>query len=159
MFIFIIKKYTMKTCTRCGMHKDIFEFSRNKINLDGRDNQCKRCFSQYIQMSWPKTIVRASRNNDNRDGRPIDDVDYIDEAFVTNLVTSNPFCHYCKVRLEFGVGIKRNEHPRALQMDRMDSILPHLKRNCVQSCRLCNQRCSKMSYNLKVLSMGGLLPY
>ena len=159
IFICIIKKKTMKTCTRCGQHKEEFEFSRNKINFDGYDNQCKLCFSQYIQMSWPKTIVRASRSNDNRDGRPTDDDNYIDEEFISNLILSNPFCHYCHVALAFGVGVDRSRHPRGLQIDRMDSILSHLKRNCVQSCRLCNQRCSKMPYNLKVLSMGGLLPY
>lgn len=33
----------MKTCTRCGMHKPLGEYHRNKRRPDGRESQCRIC--------------------------------------------------------------------------------------------------------------------
>ena len=143
-----------KTCTVCKALKQYDDFSKNSTRKDGYDNRCKTCYNEYIQNNWSRTIVRMSRSNDKRDHRPIDGAGYIDETWVTELVRNNPNCHYCYVPLKFGLGTNRNTDPCALQLDRMDSLLPHLKSNCVTCCRTCNQRFQTIPYQWKVSLSG-----
>ena len=144
-----------KTCCTCKQHKGDGEFHRSKVNKDGLFYQCKKCKQEYQQRNWASVIVHRSRYNDHKHHRPTDDDDYIDPQWVADLVRDDPTCHYCKAQLDFGIGVNRCLHPAGLQLDRMDSRVPHLKANCVQCCQTCNKRCQTMPYLWKVLSGGG----
>ena len=37
----------MKTCTKCGIDKELGEFCKNKNHSDGRNNWCKQCVKEY----------------------------------------------------------------------------------------------------------------
>ena len=141
-----------KTCCTCKEKERIF--SKDCTRKDGLRPQCKDCHRAIQQISkqinWASKIVRSFRNNDKDMHRPIDSADYIDKQWVQELVRDNPNCHYCNVPLAYGRGIDRKTHPRGLQLDRMDSVLPHLKSNCVQCCKTCNMRGTNKPYKQKI---------
>ena len=130
-----------KTCSTRNQPKENGEFHRNKTMRDKLSSRCKDCVQEYHQANWADVIVSNSKINDNDYHRPTDSDDYIDSKWVEELVGNNPNCHYCGVPLKFGIGIDRQTNPDGLQLDRMDSLLSHLKSNCVQCCKTCNNRC------------------
>ena len=143
----------MKTCTKCKQVKS--EFHKDKSKKDGLDYRCKDCTRAYKQDIWAKRIIDHSREHDEDANRPTDSIDYIDEKWVEKLIQENSHCHYCDVDLMYGIGVNRQVNPDGLQLDRMDSTLPHIKSNCVPCCRMCNVRCQTLPYKWKVLSGGG----
>ena len=149
----------MKTCTGCRQPKEDDEFNVDKSTKDKLCCRCKDCYQEDNQANWANMIVSKSKLGDNRYHRPIDSDEYIDSKWVEELVGNNPNCHYCDEPLNFGSGVNRKTHPDGLQLDRMDSSLPHLKSNCVQCCQTCNIRCKTMPYKWKVLSGGGNLAH
>lgn len=44
----------MKACTKCGVEKELTEFSIQKNKKDGRSSWCKTCFSQYASQRYLK---------------------------------------------------------------------------------------------------------
>ena len=141
-----------RVCSTCK--KDDRPFGKRKTNKDGLDNRCKECRRAHgqtsIQINWASEIVRNSRKHDKDMHRPTDSADYIDKPWIQDLVRDNPNCHYCNVPLAYGMGVNRQTHPRGLQLDRMDSVLEHLKANCVQCCRTCNVRGNNKPYKQKI---------
>ena len=137
-----------KSCCTCKQ-KDC-TFGKRKRNKDGLHHQCKDCRRAQDQINWAVVIVQNSRKNDSKYHRPIDSADYIDKPWVQELVRNNPNCHYCNVPLAYGRGIDRKTHPDGLQLDRMDSVLEHLKSNCVQCCNTCNKRGNNKPYKQKI---------
>ena len=141
-----------KSCCTCKQKGRIF--SKNRSRKDGLQPSCTDCrqASQQTshQINWASNIVRYSRKHDKDMHRPIDSADYIDKQWVQELVRDNPNCHYCNVPLAYGRGVNRQTHPRGLQLDRMDSVLGHLKSNCVTCCRTCNVRGTNKPYVQKI---------
>ena len=144
-----------KKCCTCKQHKEYADFNRDQLRKDGFSWQCRVCTQKYRQTCWASEIVHHSRLHDDAAHRPVDSDDYVDRQWVEELVRNYPNCHYCGVTLKFGIGVDRKANPDGLQLDRMDSPLPHLKSNCVQCCQTCNRRCQTMPYLWKVLSGGG----
>ena len=141
-----------KICYACKRKERTF--NKNRTRKDGLQDSCTDCHrvSQQTsrQINWASEIVHNSRNNDKDMHRPIDSADYIDKPWIQDLVRDNPNCHYCNVPLAYGMGVNRQTHPRGLQLDRMDSVLEHLKSNCVQCCRTCNARGNNKPYVQKI---------
>lgn len=150
-----IRSRKMKTCSVCEQTKEESEFNKDRRNKYGLRSGCKNCEREYDQVKWAAGIVHNSRGNDNKANRPTNSAEYIDENWVKALIRTKPNCHYCDIPLRFGIGIDRSTNPDGLQLDRMDSALPHNKSNCVQCCQMCNQRCKTLPYQWKVLSVGG----
>ena len=153
----------MKTCSTCKQVKEKTEFHKDQSKQDGIDHRCKDCKQAYDQArkqeGWAKRIVSNSRIDDKKANRPTDSIDYIDEQWVEKLVRENANCHYCDVTLKYGIGVNRCTNPDGLQLDRMDSALPHIKSNCIPCCRMCNAHCQTLPYKWKVLSGGGNFHY
>ena len=137
-----------KICSTCK--RDGKTFFKRKSNKDGFFEQCKDCHRTSQQIDWASRIVGNSRKHDKDMHRPTDSADYIDKPWVQDLVRDNPNCHYCNVPLAYGRGVNRQTHPRGLQLDRMDSVLEHLKSNCVTCCRTCNRRGTNKPYMQKI---------
>ena len=142
-----------KICSMCKQGGRTYH--KDHTTKDGFSHRCMDCQQEYVQINWAERIINSSRQGDNRQHRPIDGADYIDKRWVQELVNANPNCHYCDVTLVYGKGVDRSAHPDGLQLDRMDSVLPHLKSNCVQCCKECNNRCQTIPYTWKLLSGGG----
>ena len=138
-----------KTCSTCKKQKGC-TFKKRRKSKDGLQHNCTDCQRTHKQSNWASRIVHGSINSDKDMHRPIDGDDYIDKQWVQELVNANPNCHYCDVTLVYGIGINRCTHPDGLQLDRMDSALPHLKSNCVQCCRTCNVRGNNKPYKQKI---------
>ena len=141
-----------KICSMCK--QDGRSFHKDWTTKDGLRVQCTDCHRACLQKSnqtnWAVRIVIGSINNDKASHRPTDSAEYIDKIWVQELVRNNPNCHYCSVPLAYGRGVNRKTHPRGLQLDRMDSVLPHLKSNCVQCCSNCNRRGKNKPYMQKI---------
>ena len=62
----------MKTCSKCGIEKELSDFSKRKNSKDGRRNQCKEC-RKYINSCLPKKIrtkeERTERNKKRNEFR------------------------------------------------------------------------------------------
>jgi hypothetical protein len=51
----------MKTCSKCKITKEIFEFNRNKNNLDGYQYECKLCNAERISKYMKSENNRKKR--------------------------------------------------------------------------------------------------
>lgn len=54
----------MKTCSRCGVHKPIFEFSKRSASPDGLNASCKKCCNAYqskARAKYPERYVGYRR--------------------------------------------------------------------------------------------------
>lgn len=51
-----------KTCRKCGVKKDIIEFSKNKKNRDGTSSYCKECAMKYQESKHPNMKHRAQKS-------------------------------------------------------------------------------------------------
>jgi hypothetical protein len=61
----------MKTCTKCGIPKELSEFYTNSKCRDGRDTRCKKCVSEikkeFFQLN--KSIIINRRRKLRQDNR------------------------------------------------------------------------------------------
>jgi hypothetical protein len=51
----------MKICAYCGQEKELIEFVRQKRNLDGRSNICKKCESKRVTEYYKKNPEKSYR--------------------------------------------------------------------------------------------------
>ena len=62
-----------KTCTKCGVEKDLELFPTAKRYADGRRNYCKKCHSEYMTSYYKdnpdklktEAKIRAQKNRTN----------------------------------------------------------------------------------------------
>ena len=47
-----------KTCTKCGVEKDVSEFSKNINAKDGLFAWCKSCYKKHYEVNREKIIVK-----------------------------------------------------------------------------------------------------
>jgi len=71
-----------------------------------------------------------------------DENQFIDKQFVSNLLDLYKNCIYCNCELNFD---KCN--PQLATIERLDSSLGHIKRNCVIACSYCNSTHVGKKYN------------
>lgn len=57
----IVRLYSVKVCTKCGVQKPKSEFHKNSGRLDGLQNKCKACILEYNKTPHAKEIRKASR--------------------------------------------------------------------------------------------------
>lgn len=91
----------MKTCTKCGVEKDISLFCKGKKYKDGYRNVCKRCHTDYMMSYYRKNpdknkekIKINTFNKSAWNRHKISKKDYEDL-----LAKYNGKCHACKERL------------------------------------------------------------
>jgi hypothetical protein len=51
----------MKLCRRCGIHKPLDEFGKNKSRQDGRAQYCRECFREINLASYRKRQAAKGR--------------------------------------------------------------------------------------------------
>jgi hypothetical protein len=58
----------MKTCTKCGVSKPLFDFHKRPETKDGRRTDCKECNLQAKRERWATLteVERQKRNTKNR---------------------------------------------------------------------------------------------
>jgi len=55
-----------KTCTKCGIEKDVSEFYKNKTHKDGLRSQCKQCMRGYYYENREEVLEYAKKYQKNR---------------------------------------------------------------------------------------------
>lgn len=50
----------MKTCTQCGLEKELQEFHKRAAMLDGRKSECKECSRNYQKQRYDSGLARAA---------------------------------------------------------------------------------------------------
>jgi hypothetical protein len=94
-------------------------------------------------------MVYTSKNSDRKMARPFQDIDYIDEKYVLDLLKlQESYCTYCHNRMAYGKGINRKSDLMAVTIQRIDNSIAHIKSNCVLSCALCNQRAQNIPHDI-----------
>lgn len=53
----------MKTCTKCGVSKQLFEFSKHKSYKDGLQYHCKVCANAYSKLWQQSNLDKAAVNS------------------------------------------------------------------------------------------------
>ena len=63
-----IKTVCFKVCSKCGKIKQIFKFSVDKRNIDGRTNICKACkileYLKYYYQNREKILIQSKKYRD-----------------------------------------------------------------------------------------------
>ena len=111
-------------CIECG-GASICEHNRQRLC-------CKLC-TDPIKVSI-KGMIGASKSHDKKYNR-YDEANFIDEPFITILISEYPHCYYpdCRVKLQY----TDYQHDLAT-IERIDNSIGHVKSNCVLCCRTCN---------------------
>jgi hypothetical protein len=102
----------------------------------GNDINCKNATEVYTFAMLNKRIS-SHKEADKRANRPFNNDDFVDAKWVLNHFDNDPpKCHYekCQHKLSLDFGNKSN----IFSIDRINNTLPHIKSNCVLSCRRCN---------------------
>jgi len=141
----------MKECSKCGIVKELDDFSRNKKGKQGRSAECKACEKErhkaYLSKKrlrskkrWEEASVngdltywsiRADRMN-SRAKQKFNSIDRVTGEELENLFKENPDCYYCQSPL-----ISHSEC-------HIDHITPlsrggrNMIENMVTSCSICN---------------------
>jgi hypothetical protein len=55
----------MKTCTKCEVEKELKDFSKNKRNKDGLQEQCKECGKLYYRKNRKSILTKAKVRRDS----------------------------------------------------------------------------------------------
>lgn len=127
-----------KSCSKCGLIKDLSRFNKAARGFLGVRSSCKACDSKYkkenrdtnksreASKKWRERNVERQRlyryqEIDKKKGHYCDlDIDFM------NIMISKP-CHYCGFVDPIGNGL-----------DRIDNSIGHVKSNCVTCCKVCN---------------------
>ena len=118
-----IHKHRKLRCVQCN-GSQICPHSKIK-------DECKRCGD--ARKITIRNMVQGSKHDDRKRGR-YDAENYIDEAFVKQLVdVCNDKCYYCRCELQY-VEYQGN----LATVERLNNDIGHLKGNCVIACRTCN---------------------
>ena len=57
-----------KTCTKCGVEKDVGEFNKNKSRKDGLQHQCKSCANEHYKANREEKLAKQKEHYEaNRD--------------------------------------------------------------------------------------------
>ena len=76
-----------KTCTKCGVEKELTEFYKSKLGPQGRSSECKACTNARQKANYDPVKNRA-KNLRNRFGMSLEDYDQI-------LESQNGQCRIC----------------------------------------------------------------
>ncbi len=169
----MVKKSKYKRCTKCHLKKSILEFPIDKRSIDKRRASCKKCKNAISKQSYEDTrdeptsvsrrILKKCKEREKfRLAKFIkhrDDLEYLPDVQLTedqfNLDvewmlkqrdSQNNKCYYTDLDMIWSTGLideNKRINPRAVTIERIDSLGNYVKSNCVLSCWWAN--CAKNS--------------
>jgi 5-methylcytosine-specific restriction endonuclease McrA len=151
-----------KICSKCGWHKLLADFSKDKSTLDGLCSQCKGCRGEYAAQ-WNADNPRdrreymtqwAAENPDKirayssrRRALKLDA--FVEDVNITILmIRDGLWCYYCSKLMEFEwkPGIYQPDYAEIEHKVPLSKGGEHSYDNCVLACTECNGEKGVMTY-------------
>lgn len=120
---------TEKRCTKCGIIKNIEQFSLQKNTRDGRRSQCKECIANYRRDN-PVIVQTADMVKNARQRAKDKNLAFnIDHNYIRSITPSH--CPIFNTKLEWSVqrGNGHRSLPNSPSLDRIDPSKGYVKGN------------------------------